>query len=85
MSQPRFNRAAGFRRLGARSHARLLDDQTEALVRIQHADRMLGELIGWARAQHEELKAAERHALASNQRASEAQYLAPDGHTAVAS
>lgn len=77
MNTARFNRAAGFRRLGARSHARLLDEQTETLVRIQHADRMLGDLLCWVRAQHEELKAAEAHAKRANQRASEAEYEAP--------
>lgn len=77
MTRPRTNLAAGFRRLGARSHARLLDEQTESLVRIQHADRMLNELLGWVKAQHDELKSAEKFAIAANERASSAEYLPP--------
>jgi hypothetical protein len=77
MATPRPNLAAGHRRLGARSHARLLDEQTEALTRIDAADRMLTELICWARAQHLELQSARSFALAANQRASGATYEAP--------
>jgi hypothetical protein len=72
------NPAAGFRRLGARSHARLLDDQTESVARTMRADervvaiaRLLGEL-------HADLRAAERHMISANERASAAHYQAPD-------
>lgn len=78
MARPHVNLAAGKRLLGARQHARLLDHQTEALCRIDAADRMLIDLIGWARAQHEELQQAREAALAANQRAFTATYEAPE-------
>lgn len=71
------NLAAGFRRLGARSHARLLDDQVEGLCRIDAADRMLLDLMSWARAQHEELLLAKGSVRAANERASTAVYEQP--------
>lgn len=74
MDRPRSNLAAGHRRLGARSHARLLDEQTEALTRIDAADRMLVDLLGWMKAQHEEIQLARAAALAANQRASGAEF-----------
>lgn len=78
------NPAAGFRRLGARSHARLLDDQTEGLAITLRADerviaiaRLLGEL-------HNDLRAAERHMVSANERASAAVYEAPTSMLALA-
>jgi hypothetical protein len=78
MEATRVNLAAGHRTLGARAHTRLLDEQTEALTRIDAADRMLCELINWAREQHETLQSARSFAVAANRRASSAVYEAPE-------
>lgn len=79
------NPAAGKRWLFPKSHARLLDDQTESLAHVLRADdrviaiaRLLGEL-------HTNLREAERHMIAANERASEAVYEAPTSmHAPVA-
>jgi len=78
MARPHVNLAAGKRLLGARQHARLLDHQTEALCRIDAADRMLIDLLAILKAQHAELQLARAAALEANQRASSATYEAPE-------
>ena len=78
MEARKVNLAAGHRRLGARSSARLLEEQTEALCRIEAADRMLIDLVAWAKAQHGELRIAGAYVRAANERASHAEYVAPE-------
>lgn len=78
MPRPSTNLAAGHRRLGARSSARLLEEQTEALCRIEAADRMLVDLLAWAKAQHGELQIASAYVRAANERACGAEYVAPE-------
>lgn len=72
------NPAAGRRHLGAREHARLLDDQTDALALSIRLDEivisiapMLGEL-------HRGLRGIETHTRRANERASAAIYEAPE-------
>lgn len=74
---PKANLAAGFRRLGARSHARLLDEQTESLTRVISADERVIAVARMLVDLHHELRAAERSMVAANERASSAVYEAP--------
>lgn len=71
------NPAAGRRHLGARAHARLLDEQTETLALAMRGDerviaiaRLIGEL-------HNDLRGIETHSRRSNEIASSAVYEAP--------
>jgi hypothetical protein len=76
------NPAAGTRSLGARSHARMLDDQTEALCLIVRGDRrLLAAARSFAQAVaeiHADLREAERRVVSANERASSAAFRAPE-------
>lgn len=78
------NPAAGFRRLGARGHARLLDDQSEGLARVVRADERLIAAAQMLVDIHRELRTAERHIVSANERASSAVYEAPTSTAACA-
>lgn len=71
------NPAAGRRHLGARQHARLLDDQTESLARVLRGDELVIEIARLVGALHTNLRAAERHMVSANERASTATYEPP--------
>lgn len=71
------NPGAGRRWLFSKSHARLLDDQSEGLARVVRADERVIELARELVALHGDLRAAESHMRAANERASRAEYEAP--------
>lgn len=71
------NPAAGFRRLGARSHARLLDDQSEGLARVVRADEQVIAMARLLVDLHRELRTAEGYIVSANERASGAVYDSP--------
>lgn len=72
-----FNPAAGFRRLGARSHSRLLDEQTESLAQVMRSEETVVAIARLLVDLHRELRTAKHHMIAANERASGAEYLPP--------
>lgn len=77
MTRPTVNLAAGRRYLGARAHARLLDDQTESLARVLRADERVIEIARLVGALHIDLRHAEKHMVAANQRATDSSFEPP--------
>lgn len=71
------NPAAGKRWLFPKSHARLLDDQSDSLAHVVRADEKLIAAARMLVDLHNELRAAERHMVSANERASAAVYEAP--------
>lgn len=71
------NLAAGFRRLGARKHAKLLDHQSEALAAMNAADRVIVEAVKALRDVHRLNRHAEGSLRAASETASAALYQAP--------
>lgn len=73
----RYNRAAGFRRLGARKAARQVDHQVEAAACIKAADRLLLDLLAIVRKMHLQLDAGQQNLVAANKISRDAEYLPP--------
>ena len=77
MERQHFNRAAGFRRLGARKSARMVTHQTEAAAGIDAAMEIIFTAVHELAKAHKKLGAAECELVDANRIACSAEYQPP--------